>query len=175
MIIWIVIRFVKEREISEKNIESSSPLSHLPTLRNKPEGIIDEYDFCVVLPAENGKLTTLSAEYVREFKKLGFDLYGFIGARSDNEIFVLIKASIDKLRVTAEKLEFRMLLDPKELQKVIEEGNPGKNIAPRVVPHRPDIIPFEPYDLIFGRYTRDVPESLYKIDPFLKHPFNVNL
>ena len=42
---------------------------------------------------------------------LGLDLYLFYGASNRNEVFVLIRASIDRLRTFADDIDFQMLLD----------------------------------------------------------------
>lgn len=74
---------------------------------------------------------------------------------------MLIRTPLEKLRAFAESIDYTMKLDPSVVKRKIETGDPELNIAGRVIEHRPDITPLEPYQFIYGKYSTKVDESIY--------------
>jgi hypothetical protein len=86
-------------------------------------------------------------------------------------IFVLIRASLQKLRLVAEEHQVKMLLDEQKLKAVLEAGNPEKNIAPLEIPHDPSETEFRPHEYIAGRFRTEVDSDLYWRPDDISHPF----
>jgi hypothetical protein len=130
-----------------------------------------EYDFCIVFPAVNGDFTKKGSGYIHSLKSLGFELFIFKNIRRETEIIVLIRTPLEKLRAFADKIDFVMKLDSKVIQRMIESGDPEHGIAAVEIQHLPDITPLHPYENIYGKYSRNVNESIYWKEPDMTHPF----
>lgn len=132
-----------------------------------------EYDYCVVFPVNemSGYLTDLGHHYVQKLKRLGIELWGF-KSKSGKEIFALIRAPINTLRNFADDTTHKMLLDPVKLKELANAGNPEKNIAPFDVPDNKAIVKFDPYQFIYGEYSKNVAEELYYRNEEEDHPFD---
>eukprot|EP01031_Cornospumella_fuschlensis_P034701 gene34701-42020_t len=147
--------------------------------------VVDEYDYCVVFPTEEGELVPKrGAKYMHILQLLGFEMYVFRvelkkapglfarknpsknGFNSDKEVVVyaLIRAPDDKLREYAERYNLVMELDPEMIRKVLEEGDAERNISPIKIRHEPEVSSLHPYDYIFAPYKQDR-ESLYLAGP----------
>lgn len=48
----------------------------------------------------------------------------------------------DKLRTFADENDFQMLLNESALEEIAGKGIPEKGIAPIIIEHRPDIVPY---------------------------------
>jgi len=131
-----------------------------------------QYDFCIVFPAENGDFNAKGKGYIQSLKRLGYDMYAYSGVREDKEIFVLIRTPLTKLRAYADIIDFKMKLDGPTVQKLLEAGNAEENIAPVDIKHRPDITHYHPYEHIYGKYSRQAPESLYAREDGEEDPFS---
>lgn len=60
---------------------------------------------------------------------LGLDMFIFSGATKD-EVFVLIRASLERLRNFADDIDFQMLLDEKVLESYALKGDVEAKIGP---------------------------------------------
>lgn len=130
-----------------------------------------EYDFCMVFPADNGGFSEKGKACIDSLRKLDFELFAYRGVKKDKTIVVLIRAPISKLRAFADNIDFVMKLDSAVVKKMLEKGDAEARISPAVIPHRPDITPLQPYDHIYGKFSRNVPEALYWREPGAEHPF----
>lgn len=130
------------------------------------------YDFCIVFPAENGEFNAKGKHYIHSLKKLGFDMYAYHGVRENQEIFVLLRTPLAKLRAYADIIDFKMKLDEAMVQYLLEKGDNEAKIAPVTIQHRPDIVPYMPYEHIYGKYSRKVAEALYLREEGYEHPFS---
>lgn len=131
-----------------------------------------DYDFCIVFPAEDGEFDARGKRYVQSLKKLGFEMYAYSGVRENQEIFVLLRTPLAKLRAFADIIDFKMKLDGEVVQHLLEKGDSEASIAPVVIAHRPDITPYLPYQHIYAKYSRKVSESLYLREDGYEHPFS---
>lgn len=138
------------------------------------EDLASEYDFCMVFPVDSEEnslsFTTRGKGYIRALSVLGFEIYVYKGVCAGH-ILVLVRAPIDKIRAFADSTDYKMFLDPTELQKTIEAGNEQQGIAGRVIPHLEEVTRLKPYELIYGKYSRQVKESLYFHPTGQSHPF----
>lgn len=167
------------------HVEATTPHDHQPSESNNSiirpsqqngkahweKDFASNYDFCVVLPAENGEPTKKGQGYVRSLKKLGFETFIFKNLRSDSEIFMLLRAPLEKLRAFADKIDMVMLLDAHEIETQLAAGNPEAGIAPVKINHVPDVTQYRPYEYIYGKYSRNIDERLYWKEDGMDHPF----
>lgn len=140
---------------------------------NMPKDLVDNYDYCIVLPISAGENTFTGdgRHYLSKLQSYGLELYSFIGLNK-TEILVLIKVPLDTLRNFAERINFKMLLDANEIESAGKLSDPERNIAGFEIAHRPDITFYHPYQFIYARYTRNVPESFYARTDGMNHPFS---
>ena len=103
---------------------------------------------------ENGK------SYVNTLLKNGLELFAFLG-NNKKEVFVLIRAPADKLKIFCDQLDFNILLDPKVLKEMAERGNEIAHIAPFSIAHNPVETAITPYEFIYAPYRVDLPHELY--------------
>jgi hypothetical protein len=129
------------------------------------------YDFCMVFPAVNGGFSEKGNTFIDSLEKLDFELYAYKGVRTENVIVVLIRAPLVKLQAFADNIDFTMKLEATVIKRLLERGDPEANIAPVSIPHRPDITPLQPYEHIYGKYSRNVTETMYWREPGAEHPF----
>ena len=90
------------------------------------------------------------------------ELFPFVSF-SKKEIFVLARVPHEILRTFADRNNFIMLLDATEIQAAAKQGDPERNIASFDVAHDETVTAYKPYDFIYSRFTRTVPEKLYSI------------
>jgi hypothetical protein len=134
-----------------------------------------EYDFCMVFPAVNGGFADQGKAIVESLRKLDFELYAYRGSMKAKTVILLIRAPITKLQAFADNIDFIMKLDGTVAQKLLERGDAEARIAPVTIPHRPDITPMNPFDQIYGKYSRHVTEALYWREPGAEHPFRESI
>jgi len=132
--------------------------------------IVNDYDYCMVLPAKNGVLADKQLGYCRKLKELDLETFTFMGFNKQM-VFILVRASLERLRNFADDIDFNMLLDSQVLEETCAKGNAEQNIGPFQIKHRPDISPFTPYEKIYARYSRSVNEDLYWRPEGQQHPF----
>lgn len=108
-------------------------------------------------------------------------MFAFEGITKE-EIFILLRVSLEKLKTYADDIDYQMLLDPVVLEAYAKKGNSDLNIAPIDMlvllcdgnstmimiftvfifsEHMPEITSFTPYEKIFARYSRSLPEVIY--------------
>lgn len=130
-----------------------------------------DYDFCVVLPASKGELSERGKGYIKALRLLGFEIFMYKNLDPENEVVLLLRAPLEKLRSYADQIDFVMLLDPEQVKKQLEEGDPEKSIGPVSISHMKEISPYEPYDYIYARYSRNISEILYWREDDAETPF----
>jgi hypothetical protein len=130
-----------------------------------------QYDFCVVLPAENGEPTQRGRGYLETLHHLGFETFIYKNLRAEKEIFILLRAPLEKLRAVADNLDFVMLLDPSEVTQQLADGDKEAGIGPVVIPDNAAVTPYPHNQYIYGQYSRQINERLYWKEPGWKHPF----
>jgi hypothetical protein len=96
------------------------------------------FDYCLVFPlvikiGYGYELTQESVELTVKLKKLGAILFPYLSFQKD-ELFVLIRFPVDKLKRFAEKSEFVFALDPVVAEEKAAEGNEELKIAPIEIP-----------------------------------------
>jgi hypothetical protein len=142
----------------------------------------NEYDYCMVLPtggqknkdgtkSAKGELSDIAKGYIAKLRVLGLDLFIFRGQTGNDEIYVLIRASIEKLRNFADDIDFQMLLDPVVLEQYAKRGDVEAKIGAIDIDHNPSVTQMHPYEKIYARYSRNAPEELYWRPEGLSHPF----
>ncbi|RYG64276.1 hypothetical protein EON64_14335 [archaeon] len=130
-----------------------------------------DYDFCIVLPASKGELTERSKGYLKSLRLLGFEIFMYKNLDPNNEVILLLRTPLEKLRAYADQIDFSMLLDPEQIKKQLEEGDVENKISPVSISHMQEISSYEPYDFIYGRYSRNINEVLYWREDDAQTPF----
>lgn len=127
--------------------------------------LADDYEFCIVLPLDKGKLSSRSEGYIKKMRSLGFDIFIYTNIHEAEELYILLRTPLDKLKAFADNTNFPLLLDSDEIEHRLKAD--GVEIA-----HRPDIIRYRPTEKIFGKFSNK-PEhfDLYWRDPGVDHPF----
>lgn len=133
-----------------------------------------DYDLCMVFPSLNNEGEMLDEKANKCLLKLrqhALDTFIYVGADKKKSIFVLIRTPLEKLRAFADIYNFSMLLDPVVTKEKLEAGNESKNIGPIFLEHQPLITNIQPFENIYGEYSRLVDESIFfrengKSDPF---------
>lgn len=86
------------------------------------------------------------------------------------EKFVLIRASITKLKSIAERRGIRLLVSPNECLSLLSRGNTDVGISPIFLTENSDITPLDPHDYIYIKYKSSV-DDLFWRSAGQSHPF----
>lgn len=97
---------------------------------------------------------------VRWIAESGLQIYPYLSVQND-ELIVLIKAPPGLLERYADEIDFKLPLDPVELKRVCEAGDPAKKISPFSINGGREFSAFDPYENIFGRYETNISQALY--------------
>jgi anoctamin-10/anoctamin-7 len=129
------------------------------------------YDYCIVFPKDKDEMRE---DAINAFRACGCELYQYWSHDRD-QIFVLLRVSETKLRIFADKINFKVLLNQDALIQASNAGyehpNGGK-IAPFEIQHRSDITPIMPYEYIYSPFKIDPSLEKFFASPF---PMNVRL
>ncbi len=134
--------------------------------------LASSYDYCLIFPAnEHGHFTHDGTLHIQTLRKYGFELFIYKNIKAKEEIFVLVRAPLEKLRAFADNIDYSMLLEEKMIEECMKAGNAEENIKPVEIVHRPEITHYRPYERIYGRYSRNVPETIYFHEEGEDNPF----
>jgi hypothetical protein len=162
----------KFEEIELEQLYDTSKFTIRDELNKVETDLISQYDFCIILPLEeDGQLSKKSQGYINNLRYLKFELYAYKNVQED-QLFVLLRAPLDKLRASADHINMPLLLDPTEIQDQLKYGDERRGIKPVLIPHRPEITKYLPNEFIYGKYSRQIGESLYWRENGASHPFN---
>lgn len=127
--------------------------------------LADDYEFCIVLPLDKGKLSTRSEGYIKKMRSLGFDLFIYTNIHETDELYILLRTPLDKLKAFADNTNFPLLLNSDEIEQRLKVD--GIEIA-----HRPDIVCYQPTEKIYGKFSnKEEHFELYWREPGVPHPF----
>lgn len=85
-------------------------------------------------------------------RSTGAECYSYYDS-TKSKIFVLIKYPLDKLMKFADLVNFKMLLDGTECERMCKAGDVENHIAPFQIGHDPSISIYKPYEYIYCRYV----------------------
>lgn len=151
--------------ISSSNILLSSSIS-IPFTT-----LFSQYDCCLVFcvdKLETDGISIFAKRYIRKLVMNGLDIFIYTNGYYN---FILIKASLDQLRYTADKLQYKFLLNSNILQKIAENGDEEVGIHPIHIYHDEYQSHLTPYQYIYAKYRLDLPEELYSPHQDFNHPF----
>jgi len=132
------------------------------------------WDFCMVFKVYNNRdnATELQNKWnlkyiLRELTRGGFQTKSFYSAQAD-EVYVKIRAPLDRLLREADRIDLKLPLNPENLKKLLKEGRREGNKelwGPVNIPDTSVETPLSPYDYIYARYEYDRPEvaNLYHV------------
>lgn len=109
-----------------------------------------QYDYCMVLDAPDSKLQPKQQDIVERIVRAGFITRTYFSVQKD-EVLVLIACPMQKLRVFADLVDYKMLLDENALEEHAKRGDPEKGIPPIEVAHQPGVTKRRPYEFIHGK------------------------
>lgn len=135
------------------------------------------WDFAMVFKAvgEEGTVKTEPEnfrEIVKKMIKAGLQVYTFWGV-GKNDIFVKLRAPLERLKTQADFIDFKLELDEGVLEELAREGDAENSIQPiEIANDFPEITSRSPYQNVYGKYEIDLPrQDLYKSQPRYGHPF----
>ena len=74
---------------------------------------------------------------------------------------MLIRATLKALQEFADEIDLGLKLDPVELKRVLEAGNPEAKIKPIKINESAEFCSFTPYEHMYGRYEKSLDQNLY--------------
>lgn len=126
------------------------------------------YDYVVVFPVYNEDVELNAQQKAWAMRTIlhrlssgGLETKMFYSS-SRKEVFCKIRASLDRLCKEADRIDYKLELDPSELRKIAERGIPEHGISPMIVEDIKAISHRNVYDCIFSKYD---------MDPRLQHLF----
>lgn len=119
-----------------------------------------EFDYVAVFKVENGKPSPIAQHFCQSLIKGKFEVFSYM-SKQDDELIVLINATEDVLMKFADKVDYELLLEATVVQKLMEKGNPKKEIAPVRINKMNEVSAIDPYQFIYGKFDCDLPLELY--------------
>jgi hypothetical protein len=133
------------------------------TSNNRPVKEGYKWDFCIVVPNPeykgdlkvDDKVANTSSEHKMHHEEIlerihlgGLETYQFYSGDND-EIFIKVHASLERLQNHAENTGFRMLMDEKYLEQHVDDTS-----SP--IADDPDLTRLSPYEYIYGKYDTGI-------------------
>ena len=139
---------------------------------SKPKDDCDDFDYCLVVDAlgDNYTISTL-VNLLEEHGKNTFQIL------KDHNLdatimFILIRATLEKLRDYAQEIKYQMLCDPDSLSDIMK--NHGR--LPNEINGDTSFCPFSPYECIYVPYTKELEsKKLFWCAPGMDHPFRSSI
>lgn len=135
------------------------------------------YDFAIALPVghDNSHTFSKAAQAILASIAVGMgeENIAVFYSSCRQKSFVLIRATVDKLKNFADLHNYPLLLDSEKLKERAMIGWPDN--VPKVDPikmdeNRPEITSYSPYEYIYGRYEIEEQfQELYGLNPFPDH------
>lgn len=145
-----------------------------------PPSDLDKYDLCLVFPVTNdGNLTNDGTDLMDKIiHAIGMKYFYQFYTHDRKARMVVIRSSLAKLKSLAETLKYQMLLDPKVIRSVSNDGDRSNNIQPFKIPTNPSLSIFSSFNFIFAPYKDDSSLSKYywiDVDANQTTPFKKNI
>lgn len=144
-------------------------------INDKPPSDIEKFDICLVVRISDENYEISDKEFsmienlISSFGRKNVYVYE---SAYDRLRFILIRASVSRMKTKAERLSFPMLLDPVACRVLAANGDPQNNIDPFVIPYSPEVTSLRPFDLIYAPYRCDADiQNLYWKPSGSNHPF----
>ena len=90
----------------------------------------------------------------------GFEIFCYKSVQGD-ELICLVRASVDMLVDYADKIDYKMLLDPARAKFKLEQGNKEKEIKPHEINDGAKFSRLFPYDYIWARFDTQKKDLFY--------------
>ena len=134
-----------------------------------------KYDLCLVLPCPNGELLPDAVDLMdRIIHAIGMKCYYQYYTSDRRYRIVLLRVSLSKLRIIAEKIQYKMLLDAKVIKEAAIVGDKANFIDSIRIPNDTIHTKHDPFDFIYAKFKNDesILDYYNKSSPELKHPFD---
>lgn len=133
------------------------------------------WDYCMVFSITPSKTKLKPVQEKNSLKMIigrltdaGLQIKLFYSVQRD-EIYLKIRAPLKRLFREADRLNYRLALEPTALANKLREGNmkgrPEKQWKPVIVPPKSLETTIDPYDFIYAEYRKDSDVELYKTYP----------
>ena len=143
------------------------------------DDIHNKYELCLVFPIDKAT-NDVSDEASQVIDKIIHTVgkkytYTFTSSNGKKRM-LLIRCGISRLGPFAEKIKYRLLLDPNNAKAKALEGDPVNGIDSISILHDDSITSIEPFDYIYSPYVTDPSmQSIYWRPSELSHPFRSNV
>ena len=152
-------------EVTTENplsVEASKPRKSNRKKSTLEMSVSQPYDYCLVLPSDRSgggdpALFPKGAALVESLVNAEFVVYLHYSDDKD-EIIVLIRAQEEQMRTFADAVDMPMLLDRYNLEERAKAGDDSVPIAPFDILHLPEVTELNPYESIWGPYSKN-PEN----------------
>jgi hypothetical protein len=166
----------EDRKMEIATFTDKNPMSAPSPIKVSLAGEEEEkkkFDLCFVFPVDQAtkSFNGEGQRIVKAIIKSGFQTFIYYSIQQD-EIYVLARASEVILTHFADAIDFKLLLDPEELKKRANAGDPANGIAAFDIRHEEDVSSIRPYDFIWGEFddTEDT-QNLFWRPPGSSTPF----
>ncbi|CAM9527235.1 unnamed protein product, partial [Discosporangium mesarthrocarpum] len=134
------------------------------------------YDYVMVFPVESkGEMTKFAISTVQQINRAGLQTRVYFGVQN-NEMFVEMRAPLERLMKFADQVDRKILLDRSEVEKAATAGNPEAGIMPIEINNDTGITSMSPYEFIYAKYDRDpCVKHLYACARGVHHPFRTTV
>jgi hypothetical protein len=146
----------------------------LVQIHDQPPADASKYDICVNFRSNdvndlNEELYLLLEQFISHFGRKNLYLYE---SSIQNLTFILIRGSVGKLKLRAEKDKFPMLLDPTITEKIALKGDSDYSILPLILNFNPSESLIRPFDYIYSSYRTDFDlQQIFWKPETSSHPF----
>ena len=129
-------------------------------------------DIAPTEPRDDGKPRRTWQYMLNQFNAAGLETFAYLSIQKD-EVYIKIRASLDRLMQQADLVNWKMELDPATLEAVATKGFPKFGIKALELNPDKKYCKYAPYEHIYAKFDQD-PELvvLYKKAPGLNHPFS---
>ena len=109
---------------------------------------------------------------IKKLNDANLETYSYLSVQGD-EVYIKIRADLERLMKQADAVNFKMLLDEKRTKELAEKGLPAHGIAPLALNDDPKYCSYGPYEYIYAKFDTD-PDliGLYKNATGQNHPFS---
>jgi len=131
------------------------------------------FEYVMVFPmvGDTKETQSVTAKYViHKMLGAGFELYPYLSVQKD-ELIVLIRCPASYLQTFADRTDYKMLMDPAELNSILTAGDRANRINPVFINPDENLCKFSPYEHIYLKYGEDINQKLYHVPPGKSSPF----
>lgn len=154
----------KSRRSSRRSIDGLSAIYHQASAH---KDFSDTYDFVMVFSLDVPGNLEMQSNHMKhciaQMLKAGLEIYPYPSVQED-EAIILIRVPEDILASFTDKIDYKILADPVELQKAIEAGDPENKINGVEINDDPMYSSYSPFDYIYLTFEEDISRKIYAVN-----------